>query len=147
MEKVVDGLVRNAVENTPDGGRVELSVRERGNGIELAVKDTGVGIDEEDRRRIFEGFFATQDTMDYSSKRPFDFNAGGKGADLLRMKVFSERYGFQLSMTSNRCRFLEQEGAACPGSIDRCGPCRKEADCLHSGGSTFRALFRAGGGS
>jgi len=38
--------------------------------------------------------------MDYFSKHPFDFNAGGKGADLLRMKVFGERYGFQLNMTS-----------------------------------------------
>ena len=34
---------------------------------------------------ISEGFFTTQDTMAYSSKKPFDFNAGGKGADLLRI--------------------------------------------------------------
>ena len=141
MEKVVDGLVRNAVENTPDGGRVEVSVQNRGQGVELAVKDNGVGIVEEDRRRIFEGFFTTQDTLDYSSKRPFDFNAGGKGADLLRMKVFSERYGFQLSMSSSRCRLLEQEGTACPGDIDQCEPCRNETDCFQSGGSIFRALF------
>ncbi len=141
MKKVVDGLVRNAVENTPDGGCVEVTVQDRGQGVELAVKDKGVGIEEEDRRRIFEGFFAVQDTLDYSSKRPFDFNAGGKGSDLLRMKVFSERYGFHLSMTSSRCSFLEPEGTGCPGSIDQCEPCRSETDCFHSGGSTFRAVF------
>jgi signal transduction histidine kinase len=73
MEKVVDGLVKNAVENTPDGGRIEVIVRGRGGGVELAVRDYGVGITEEDSKRIFEGFFATQDTMDYSSKE-----AGGR---------------------------------------------------------------------
>ncbi len=145
MEKIVDGLVKNAVENTPDGGRVELFVRDRGNGIELVVKDYGVGIVAENSRRIFEGCFATQDTIDYSSKRPFDFNAGGKGSDLLRMKVFGERYGFQLNMTSSRCGFLERKGGACPGDIDQCKDCESENDCLNSGGSAFSAFFPASG--
>ncbi len=140
-EKIVDGLVRNAVENIPDGGRTEIFVRGVGKGVELVVKDYGVGIEPENSRRIFEGCFATQDIIDYSSKRPFDFNAGGKGSDLLRMKVFAERYGFQLNMTSNRCRFLEQEGAACPGSIDQCKDCESGNDCINSGGSTFSAVF------
>ncbi len=147
LEKVVDGLVRNAVENTPDGGRIDVRVRARGKGVELVVEDHGVGIVEEDQKRIFEGFFAVQDTLDYSSKRPFDFNAGGKGSDLLRMKVFSERYGFQLNMTSSRCRFLEQEGTACPGDLNRCGHCKTEEDCRHSGGSTFTAFFPVSGRS
>ncbi len=141
LEKVVDGLVKNAVENTPDGGRIEVLVRERGKGLELVVRDFGVGITEENSKRIFEGFFATQDTMDYSSKRPFDFNAGGKGSDLLRMKVFAERYGFQLSMTTTRCRFLEREGATCPGSVESCPECQGVKDCLDSGGSAFSAFF------
>lgn len=141
LQKVVDGLVRNAVENTPDKGCIEVYVREAANGVELVVQDYGVGIAEENNRRIFEGYFSTQDTMDYSSKQPFDFNAGGKGSDLLRMKVFAERYGFQLSMTSSRCRFLEEEGASCPGSIDQCSSCEDGTDCLHSGGSSFTAFF------
>ncbi len=145
MEKVVDGLIRNAVENTPDRGRMEIMVRDAGNGVELVVKDYGVGIVEENRRRIFEGFFPTQDTMDYSSKRPFDFNAGGKGSDLLRMKVFAERYGFELNMTSSRCRFLEQEDFTCPGDIARCTHCQDEHDCIHSGGSAFSAFFPTAG--
>jgi signal transduction histidine kinase len=108
MEKVIDGLIKNAVENTPDEGRVDIFVKENANGVLLEIKDYGVGIVPEDRKRIFEGFFSTQETMDYSSKHPFDFNAGGKGADLLRMKVFGERYGFQLNMTSRRCYFLKK---------------------------------------
>jgi len=141
MEKVVDGLIKNAVENTPDGGRIELSVLRTGKGTEFLVRDFGVGIVPEDRKRIFEGFFATQETSDYSSKRPFDFNAGGKGSDLLRMKVFAERYGFQLSMESTRCRCLEPAGGVCPGSVEKCPDCRSAEDCARSGGSSFRVFI------
>ena len=142
MEKVIDGLIKNAVENTPDEGRVDLFVGNREDGALLTINDFGVGIVPEDRKRIFEGFFSTQETMEYSSKHPFDFNAGGKGADLLRMKVFGERYGFRLDMTSERCHFLVPPGAACPGSIDRCENCRSREDCFKSGGTTFTIFFK-----
>ena len=143
LQKVVDGLIRNAIENTPDQGKIDILVGPRGKGTELRVRDWGVGIPPEDRKRIFEGFFPTQETLNYSSKRPFAFNAGGKGADLLRMKVFSERYGFHIDMTSQRCRFISEQGQDCPGSIDQCHYCKKPEDCYHSGGTTFRILFPA----
>jgi signal transduction histidine kinase len=141
LEKVVDGLVRNAVENTPDEGKIEVTVHKKGEGAELLVHDYGVGITEEDQRRIFEGFFTTQDTMAYSSRRPFDFNAGGKGADLLRMKIFSERYNFKIEMTSTRCRFLPRETDVCPGRISRCTLCSETEGCHQSGGTTFSLYF------
>jgi PAS domain S-box-containing protein len=141
LQKVVDGLFKNAVENTPDGGKIALSVYEKGEGVELRVKDFGVGITADNQKRIFEGFFHTQDTMSYSSRRPFDFDAGGKGADLLRMMVFSERYGFQLKMESTRCRFLERKNHTCPGNIHECEPCKTENDCHTSGSTAFMVFF------
>jgi PAS domain S-box-containing protein len=141
LQKVVDGLVKNAIENTPDEGKIEVIVHPKGRGSELVVRDYGVGIVEEDRKRIFEGFFATQETMDYSSKRPFDFNAGGKGADLLRMKIFSERYNFKIDMTSSRCRFIPEIRDICPGSIGECAFCKNKEDCYDSGGTTFSLYF------
>jgi signal transduction histidine kinase len=143
LEKIVDGLIRNAIENTPDRGKVEIATGGKGRGVQLTVRDTGVGIPPEDRKRIFEGFFPTQETVNYSSKRPYAFNAGGKGADLLRMKVFSERYGFHIDMASERCRFISQSGQECPGSIDACSYCSNREDCFRSGGTTFRLLFPA----
>jgi len=116
----VDGLIRNAVENTPDGGKIEVFVIKKDNGVEFMVKDHGIGLTTEAQKRIFEGFFSTQETMNYSSKKPYDFNAGGKGADLLRMKIFSERFNFKISMTSNRCRRIPENKDACPGSIQEC---------------------------
>ena len=143
LQKIIDGLVKNAIENTPDEGKIEIILREKDAGIELVVHDYGVGIIEDAQRRIFEGFFATQDTMAYSSKRAFDFNAGGKGADLLRMKIFSERYNFKIEMKSSRCRFIPKETDLCPGRISDCAFCANVEDCYGSGESSFSIHFPA----
>jgi PAS domain S-box-containing protein len=141
LQKVIDGLIKNAVENTPDEGRIEIAVQPKGEGALLLVHDYGVGIPQEAQKRIFEGFFHTQDTMAYSSKTPFDFNAGGKGADLLRMKIFSERYHFQIDMASARCKFLPKDTDVCPGRISQCALCSKIESCHQSGGTVFSLYF------
>ncbi|MCF8092506.1 MAG: GAF domain-containing protein [Desulfotignum sp.] len=120
LHKVVDGLIRNAVENTPDGCSIHVLVNKRGKGVAFVVQDQGIGLTREAQKRIFEGFFTTQETMQYSSKQPFDFNAGGKGADLLRMKIFSERFNFKISMTSKRCSSLPEATDICPGKKPAC---------------------------
>ena len=145
LHKVVDGLIRNAIENTPDEGKIEVAVQKKGHGTLLVVRDYGVGIPQEAQKRIFEGFFTTRDTMAYSSKRPFDFNAGGKGADLLRMKIFSERYGFQINMASTRCKHLPKETDVCPGRISHCTLCSKTEDCHQTGGTIFMVHFPPAG--
>ncbi|MDD5203825.1 MAG: HAMP domain-containing sensor histidine kinase [Desulfobacterales bacterium] len=141
LHKVIEGLVRNAVENTPDEAKVEIVVRKKGVGAELLVRDYGTGIAEEAQRRIFEGLFTTRDTLAYSSKRPFDFMAGGKGADLLRMKIFSERYHFRINVTSTRCRFIPTEDHACPGRISKCPHCSTTEGCHRSVATTFSVYF------
>jgi PAS domain S-box-containing protein len=141
IHKVIDGLVKNAVENTPDQGKIEIAVQPKGEGALLLVHDYGVGIPEEEQKRIFEGFFHTQDTMAYSSKRPFDFNAGGKGADLLRMKIFSERYHFQIDMASVRCKHLPKDRDMCPGGVSQCPFCSEGESCHESGGTIFSLYF------
>lgn len=146
LQKVMDGLIKNAVENTPDEGKIVLTVQKRGPDVEFQVQDFGVGITGEAQRRIFEGFFTTQETLSYSTKKPFDFNAGGKGADLLRMKVFSERHHFKIHMTSSRCRYISEGTDICPGRISLCRFCRRKEDCYDSGGTTFSLVFpRASG--
>ena len=141
LKKLAVGLVKNAIENTPDEGKIEIDTRKKGKGVELVVRDYGVGITTENQRRIFEGFFVTQETMNYSTKREFDFNAGGKGADLLRMKIFSERYDFKIDMTSTRCRYIPLDQDICPGNILKCGFCKEKKDCYASGGTTFTIFF------
>jgi len=134
-------LVKNAIENTPDEGKIEILVTSKDEGSLLVVRDFGVGITEENQSRIFEGFFATQDTMAYSSKRPFDFNAGGRGVDLLRMKIFSERYNFKIEMNSTRCPFIPEDSDTCPGRISACHFCKNGKGCHRSPATTFSVYF------
>ena len=141
LAKVFDGLIKNAIENTPDEGRIEITVKKKNAGTQLLVRDYGVGITPENQSRIFEGFFTTQEALDYSSKKPFDFNAGGKGADLLRMRVFSERYNFKLAMVSERCRLLPKDSDICPGRISACPKCRTGQGCHRSGATSFTLYF------
>ncbi len=145
LEKIIEGLVRNAVENTPDGSMIEVVVRRGERGPELEVKDCGVGITEENQRLIFDNYFTSYEPMQYASRRPYDFNAGGKGFDLLRMKIFSERYGFGLKMSSRRCPYLAEEKDKGPGDVDLCAHCDNVADCRKSGGTTMTVLFSAAG--
>ena len=65
--------------------------------------DFGIGITKENQRRLFDGLFHTLDTELYASKRPYDFGAGGKGLDLLRAKVYGQRFKFDVSVGSQRC--------------------------------------------
>jgi PAS domain S-box-containing protein len=141
LAKIIEGLVRNAVGNTPDGGKILISVRNGEAGPELEVKDFGVGITEENRRLIFESYITTHETMQYSTRKPYDFNAGGKGFDLLRMKIFSERYNFRIDMTSARCSFIPGDEDLCPGDIKKCSHCGSEKDCLDSGGTSVVIRF------
>ncbi len=142
ITKMMTGIIKNAVENTPDKGLIDVSLTRKDGGVLFKVHDFGVGIENEAQKRIFEGFFTTQETLLYSTKTPFAFNAGGKGADLLRMKIFSDRHGFVLKMESQRCRFLKgSESTVCPGDIEKCKFCRSAEDCLNSGYSIFTLFF------
>jgi hypothetical protein len=143
LGKVVEGLVKNAVENTPDKGRIEIRASNKNDVIEIVVQDFGIGITKEHREKIFQGYLPTQDLMTYSTKEPFDFYAGGKGADLLRMKIFSEKYNFEISMNSEYCPHIDNsEGGKCPGNISKCSACKNKEDCYTSGGTCFYLIFK-----
>jgi signal transduction histidine kinase len=141
LHEILDGLIRNAVENTPDGGRIEVVIEGRERKIYIHVKDCGIGITEEDRLSLFDGLFPARETELYASKRPYEFGAGGKGLDLLRMKLYAERFGFSLSVESKRCAHIPTDRDLCPGKITACRHCNTVEDCAASGGSTFTAAF------
>jgi PAS domain S-box-containing protein len=142
LQNVVLGLLRNAVENTPDGGTIRLGVEQKQEEILFHVTDDGIGITEEDQPYIFDGLFHTKETEMYASKKPFDFGAGGKGLDLLRMKVYGKRFGFDLSMTSKRCVYIPTAQDQCPGNISKCPHVKNARECAASGGTTFTVAFQ-----
>ncbi len=143
LEEVLEGLLKNAVENTPDGGVIRILVEGAGPRVLLKVQDFGIGIMEENRKYVFDGLFATRDMDLYSSKKPYEFGAGGKGLDLLRMKVYGQRYGFECTVESRRCIYLPTDRDLCPGKISSCLYAQKLEHCLASGGSTFSVSLPA----
>lgn len=137
VSSVIRGLLRNAVENTPDRSRINIGVEINSDGLDLIVSDHGVGIPIDDQAYIFEGFYPVQETDLYTSGRPYGFNSGGSGTDLLKIKIFSERLGFTISFTSSRCSCIPSSRDVCPGNVDKCSCCRSVEDCLNNGGSRF----------
>ena len=141
LTKTVTGLIRNAVENTPDHSRIEVAVQQGAKGAVLVIADRGVGITAQDQKLIFQNYFSARETLHYASRQPFDFAAGGKGFDLLRMQLFAERFGFAIQLHSERCRYIPRAEDQCPGDARRCEHCHTTNDCLASGGTTVTVAF------
>ena len=142
LKKALDTLVKNAIENTPDGGTVTVRLENTPSGPMLHVKDRGVGIFREDQPFISEAFHPTQATDQYSTKKPFDFNAGGKGLELMQLKMYAEEGFIDIRFESSRCRYLPTHRERCPGDISLCEHVQDEHGCWESGGTTFSVLFR-----
>ena len=65
LERVLLNLVNNALDATPPGGRVAITIKpvaEDTPGVEIAVQDTGCGIAPEHIEEIFKPFFTTKQT-------------------------------------------------------------------------------------
>ncbi len=59
-------IIKNCVEHTPKGGRIEISTRATNIYHEISVKDSGIGISPEDLPHIFERFYTGKDSSSES---------------------------------------------------------------------------------
>ena len=57
MAQVIGNLVSNAIQYTPEGGRVRVTAGPESGQVWIAVEDTGIGITAEERERIFEPLY------------------------------------------------------------------------------------------
>ncbi|HNV03812.1 MAG TPA: ATP-binding protein, partial [Vicinamibacterales bacterium] len=60
LKQALDNLVRNAVDASPDGGRVVLAARPHAGGHVIEVTDEGTGIPPDVLPRIFDLYFTTK---------------------------------------------------------------------------------------
>jgi signal transduction histidine kinase len=92
LRVAVDHLVKNAIDFTDKGGKVELSLKDEGNAISIQVADTGVGISSKDLHRIFDRFYQTEDHMTRKH--------GGMGLGLTVAKLMVEMHAGEIGVES-----------------------------------------------
>jgi two-component system phosphate regulon sensor histidine kinase PhoR len=92
LRDVVQNLVDNAVQYTPEGGRVRISAHADKREAIVSVDDTGIGIPLADQERIFERFYR----VDAARSR----EAGGTGLGLSIAKHIVEAHGGRLWVES-----------------------------------------------
>ena len=63
IQRVLENLINNAIQHTPNGGSVILSVEETDSGARVAVADTGIGISSAELPHIFDRFYQCKDTQ------------------------------------------------------------------------------------
>ncbi len=50
-------LIDNAIKYTPEGGKIEVTLKNQGKHVSLSVADSGIGIPEEERDKVFQRFY------------------------------------------------------------------------------------------
>lgn len=95
MGKIINNLLSNAYKFTPMGGRIDVSMRviSKDNMLELKVSDTGQGIDDSEKKQIFERFYQVHSENDQTY--------GGSGIGLSLVKTFVDMHGGTVSVSDN----------------------------------------------
>jgi signal transduction histidine kinase len=106
--EAVANLVDNAVKFTPEGGRVELSVRDAGEQAVVRVSDSGPGIAAEEHELVGRRFYRS----DKSRSNP------GLGLGLSLVNAIAKLHGFRLTLSSGPGCIAEIAGPREPaGSV------------------------------
>lgn len=91
--QVMANLLSNAIKHSPRGGRVDVDVVRRDEGLEVVVRDHGAGIPEDFQPRVFERF-AQADASDARLR-------GGTGLGLAITRSLVEQMGGGIGFTTS----------------------------------------------
>jgi signal transduction histidine kinase len=89
LRRAFDNLVANALQHTPRGGRVVVSIEERGSAVRVAVADEGAGVDPAILGRLFQRFSSTR------------HGQGGTGLGLAIVRAVAELHGGRAGLGAN----------------------------------------------
>ena len=92
LYQLVSNLIINAIQYTPKGGQVNVTLDRGSNFAVISVQDTGTGINEAEQRRIFERFYRIN--SDRSR------NTGGSGLGLAIASVIVQAHNGSLQVQS-----------------------------------------------
>ncbi len=99
IERALANLVRNAIEHTPSGGRVGVSVSTDNGWSQVSVTDSGEGIAEADLPHVWERFYRAEK----SRKRALN-QTDGAGLGLSIVRGIVEAHGGEVSASSQTGR-------------------------------------------
>lgn len=91
MESIFFNLISNALKFTNEGGKVEISLREKNNKLIFSVKDTGIGIEASAIDTIFDKYKQSSDSM---------INPMGSGVGLYIVKLLVKAQGGNINLIS-----------------------------------------------
>lgn len=92
LKQIFINLITNAINYTPNGGKVTIALKDSEDTIQTKIQDTGIGIEEKEVSRIFERFYR----IDKARSR----NSGGTGLGLAIVKHLVEAHKGHISVTS-----------------------------------------------
>ncbi|MCK5587654.1 MAG: PAS domain S-box protein, partial [Candidatus Lokiarchaeota archaeon] len=85
IRTVFNNLISNAIKYTPDGGKIEVIIREDDDQLHATVRDTGIGIAEEDIEMIFHPFHVAD--IPESVRFKTEFERTGLGLAIIKEYV------------------------------------------------------------
>ena len=94
LRELVTNLLANAIQYTPHGGRVEVTLRPLADGAELTVADTGIGISPRAMESLFDEFYRAPE-----AKEAFP---DGTGLGLAIVRRIVEIHGGTIDVSPNR---------------------------------------------
>jgi signal transduction histidine kinase len=92
LAQLIDNLVSNAIKFTPSGGRIAVRLSSGDGLVRVEVSDTGIGISEQERERLFERFFRSQNALERQIQ--------GTGLGLYISKAIVEAHGGRIGVDS-----------------------------------------------
>jgi len=85
LEQLVTNLLSNAIKYTPQGGKIQVTLKAEGLCLMLRVTDNGIGVPPEEQPHIFDKFYRVQSAA--------TADIGGTGLGLSIVKSVVERHG------------------------------------------------------
>lgn len=91
MRNIIQSIISNAIEYTPDCGKVTIGVEDCGDTFQLTVSDTGVGIPKEDHGHLFTQFARGSNASNIKAEGTgLGLFIAKQSVDLLRGKIWYE---------------------------------------------------------
>jgi signal transduction histidine kinase len=106
IQRVLENLLRNAIQFTPRGGHIRIDIEKGANDVAVSVSDNGCGIAESDIHRIFDRYYhrADESRVDKSGADKGQVDKGetsdSTGLGLAIVKRILDLHGSRINVTS-----------------------------------------------